>query len=127
MSQSYIYDLDTVGNRMKSVTKLTDVTFAHDFTNVSFSFKAEGLDKDAFNKNIYQAYHNYFTKREHEIIAELCAGLTSNEIGDKLYISQHTVATHRKNILRKSACHNIEELSDFCEAHGILKTKKSNE
>jgi DNA-binding NarL/FixJ family response regulator len=41
------------------------------------------------------------TKREKEIAALLSAGKTSKEIAGILFISEHTVKTHRKNISEK--------------------------
>jgi DNA-binding CsgD family transcriptional regulator len=39
--------------------------------------------------------------REAEILTMLSLGLNSFQIADRLFISHHTVRTHRKNILRK--------------------------
>lgn len=39
--------------------------------------------------------------REEEILVLISNGLSSAEIADRLFISCHTVNTHRKNILRK--------------------------
>ena len=41
------------------------------------------------------------TEREKEILQLLIAGLTKQQIGDKLFISFHTVNTHLKNIYGK--------------------------
>lgn len=41
------------------------------------------------------------TEREKEILLHLIAGLTKQQIGDKLFISFHTVNTHLKNIYGK--------------------------
>lgn len=41
------------------------------------------------------------TKREKEILKLLGEGLTSQEIGEKLFISPLTVETHRKNLMQK--------------------------
>jgi DNA-binding NarL/FixJ family response regulator len=41
------------------------------------------------------------TKREREVLQLLAEGLRSDEIGDRLFISRKTVATHIENILRK--------------------------
>ncbi|HJN06743.1 MAG TPA: LuxR C-terminal-related transcriptional regulator, partial [Bacteroidales bacterium] len=41
------------------------------------------------------------SKREIEILRNLTLGLTNQEIADKLFLSVHTVMTHRKKITRK--------------------------
>lgn len=48
--------------------------------------------------------------RELEIIALVGNGLTNNEIADKLFLSVHTVMTHRKNILHKLEVRNTAEI-----------------
>ena len=51
-----------------------------------------------------------FTKRELEIIYLLDQAKTSEEIAKELFISIHTVRTHRKNLLHKTGCENTIEL-----------------
>jgi len=51
-----------------------------------------------------------FTDREYEILKLLKEGLDSHEIGEKLFLSTHTVDTHRRNILKKSSKRNTSEL-----------------
>lgn len=41
------------------------------------------------------------SEREHEVLSLIGKGLTSREISEKLFISIHTVNSHRKNLLRK--------------------------
>jgi len=41
------------------------------------------------------------TRREKEVISLIAAGLTSSQIADKLFISIHTVDSHRKNLMEK--------------------------
>lgn len=50
------------------------------------------------------------TEREAEIIRMLAQGLSSKEIGDKLFISNRTVDTHRTNIMQKLGIHNVAGL-----------------
>jgi DNA-binding CsgD family transcriptional regulator len=45
---------------------------------------------------------NIFSGREFEIIKLIQSGLNSEQIAGKLFLSVHTVATHRRNILEKS-------------------------
>ncbi|RTY99968.1 LuxR family transcriptional regulator, partial [Flavobacterium bomense] len=54
---------------------------------------------DFLKKSYYNA--SLLTKREIEIIVLLADGKTSIEIGNELFISNHTVNTHRKNINKK--------------------------
>lgn len=47
---------------------------------------------------------------ELRVLSDLSKGLSSKEIAHKLYLSEHTVRTHRKNMLRKFACGSSSEL-----------------
>ena len=41
------------------------------------------------------------SSRETEIIQLIAAGMTNKEIAEKLFLSVHTIKTHRKNIIKK--------------------------
>ncbi|MCX8079861.1 MAG: response regulator transcription factor [Bacteroidia bacterium] len=47
-----------------------------------------------------------FSKRECDIIREIALGFSNKEIADRLNISIHTVATHRKKIMAKIGTNN---------------------
>ena len=51
-----------------------------------------------------------FTNRELEIIHLIADGLNSYEISHKLFISKHTVDTHRKNIYRKGRFKGLRDV-----------------
>lgn len=57
--------------------------------------------------------YNELGEREKEIISELLEGKSSSQIAEKLYISKHTVDTHRRNILLKMDFSNTMELTLF--------------
>lgn len=59
------------------------------------------------------------TRREVEIIKMIEKELTSKEIGDNLFISEFTVGTHRKNIMRKLDVKNIAGLMKIAQQFGI--------
>lgn len=50
------------------------------------------------------------TRRENEILALMAKGYSGPEISKMLIISEHTVRTHRKNILAKTNSRNSKEL-----------------
>ena len=48
----------------------------------------------------------HLTKRETEILSLIAEELTNASISEKLFISLHTVETHRRNIMKKLNVHN---------------------
>ena len=50
------------------------------------------------------------SSRELEIVRLIAEGFTNKEIGDRLFISTHTVMTHRKNIMNKLGINNTAGL-----------------
>jgi hypothetical protein len=58
--------------------------------------------------------------REFEIIRLIEAGLSSKEIAEKLFLSMHTVNTHRSNILEKSGKPHISDLIYEFKEIGLL-------
>lgn len=56
---------------------------------------------------------NQLSKRELIVLKLMAMGLKSQEIANKLCISQHTVQSHRKNILQKLNLHSISDVIRF--------------
>ena len=50
------------------------------------------------------------TDREIEVLELISQGLTNNEIADKIFLSPHTIATHRKNLMKKFQAKNNVDL-----------------
>lgn len=46
------------------------------------------------------------SERELEVIALIAEGYTNTQVADKLFLSAHTVTTHRKNIMKKLGVNN---------------------
>jgi DNA-binding NarL/FixJ family response regulator len=60
------------------------------------------------------------SEREIEIVKLIVNGLTSADIADKLFLSEHTVKTHRKNIFRKTGINSISQLTSFAINNQIV-------
>lgn len=78
------------------------------------------LDENVFVAKNYKKFV-MLTKREKEIIAFLAEGKSTNEISDILFISRHTVGTHRKNISKKLGISKFAELIKFATAFELCK------
>lgn len=61
------------------------------------------------------------TDREKEIIALIAAEMSTAEIAEKLFLSVHTVNTHRKNILSKLEIKNAAGIVKYALQTGIIK------
>lgn len=60
------------------------------------------------------------SQRETEVLKCLTSGLTSKEIADKLFISTHTVITHRKNITGKLGIKSISGLTVYAILNNLI-------
>lgn len=58
----------------------------------------------------FRMMDSLFSKKELEILQHMIQGKKSEEIAGLLERSVHTVRNHRKNILQKSGCTNVQEL-----------------
>ena len=120
LSESSIYEINDKGMPVNGFAKITDISFLDTSDTVNWTFQADNLDKEAFKEIIYEANSHFFTEREKDIIKEIEKGATNGLISKSLNISKHTVATHRKNIFRKSNRHNVADLILFCKRKGII-------
>lgn len=60
------------------------------------------------------------SEREMEIVRELATGGSSKAISERLFLSEHTVRTHRRNILQKLGLHNTAELIHMAMEKGWI-------
>ena len=61
------------------------------------------------------------TRREKEILAEAALGLTTNQIAEKLFISPHTVESHRKNLIEKFKTANLSSAIKMAYDYGLIR------
>lgn len=63
------------------------------------------------------------SNREKEIIAAIATGLSNKEIADRLCISVHTAATHRRNICAKLGIHSAAGLTIYAIVNKLVDIK----
>jgi regulator of cell morphogenesis and NO signaling len=61
------------------------------------------------------------SNRELEVIKHVALGKSNKEIADAMYISTHTVMSHRKNIARKLNIHSTAGLTIYAVVNGIVE------
>ena len=66
------------------------------------------------------------SEREQAILLLIAQGFSIKQIASKLYLSFHTVATHRKNMARKLNAVNAPHMVFKAINLGVIKFKNSN-
>ena len=60
------------------------------------------------------------TRRELDVLRLIARGSSNRRIADSLHISHSTVATHVRNIFRKTGVANRTEAADFARGASLL-------
>lgn len=60
------------------------------------------------------------SKREETILKHIAQGLTNKEVAEKLFISTHTVMTHRKNITKKLGIKTVSGLTVYAIINQLI-------
>jgi DNA-binding NarL/FixJ family response regulator len=67
-----------------------------------------------------ESTNEFFSKREKEVLQLLAAGNSSREISRKLFITEKTVESHRKNLVQKANVKNTVELISYASMRGLI-------
>ena len=76
------------------------------------------IEKQSPSQDTYEGIS--LSQREVEIIQLISEGNTNNTIAKLLYLSIHTVSTHRKNILKKFGLKKSSELVMHAMRTGVI-------
>lgn len=64
------------------------------------------------------------SKREREVLALVAEGLTTGQIAERLYLSPHTVQTHRDHVMTKLDLHSRVALTKYAIRKGLIELEK---
>lgn len=120
LRKSSAYEINEKGMLISNWSIITDIGFISNNNQVEWDIYANGMDVSSFKNKVYEEFQDFFTPTELLVIHAIHKGYRTNQIASKLNISNHTVATHRKNINRKSNCSNAGQVLAFCHRNGIL-------
>ena len=67
------------------------------------------------------------SEREKTILRYVALGFTNKEIAEKLFISMHTVITHRKNITRKIGIKTVSGLTVYALLNHLIEMEEIRE
>jgi DNA-binding CsgD family transcriptional regulator len=101
----------------------TDITHLKAEGTPTLSFIGLNGEPSYLNVNAQEVYSTnqvVLTKREKEILHLLSVGLNTKQISHHLFLSEETVKTHRRNILRKTSKKNVAALLSSAVKNGWM-------
>lgn len=81
---------------------------------------SKALHKKIKEQPTSSAAPNHLTRREVEILELICKELTMRQIGEELFLSEQTVHTHRKNLMKKVSVSNAVGLVKYAIKEKII-------
>jgi len=86
--------------------------------------KAEIDINDIDSEVIFSCQAISLSERELEIIKMIAEGLTNGQIGETLFLSNHTINTHRRNILKKLGVKNTAGIVMYAVKMNLVSPNK---
>jgi DNA-binding NarL/FixJ family response regulator len=94
-------------------TEMEGKHYYHEKVNIVLHSKPDGVQHPPRIK---------LSAREFEVIVLLCQGLSTKDIAEKLFLSEHTIEGYRKEIIKKTNTKNTNELIHYALMNGIVKS-----
>jgi DNA-binding CsgD family transcriptional regulator len=123
MHHSTILEVDEHGHPLLELFIITDIneTKKDDLINFIISKKGKLGIFETINTFSYQTKDfSLLSSRERQILKLLCGGNSTPEIAKILYLSEHTIKTHRKNIMQKMKVKNKMDIVKIAFEKGLL-------
>jgi DNA-binding NarL/FixJ family response regulator len=88
------------------------------------TIKNESIDVEQINFEPHSCEPITLSVRELEIIKLIADGYTNTQVAEKLFISAHTVNTHRKNIMKKLGVNNTASIVMYAVKTNLVSPNK---
>ena len=123
-------DVFLVGFFSETINESAGVQYDYHLTQYSSAIQIQKLIqviRQAGSKQKNNLLENgELTSREKDVIKLIALGLANKEIADKLFISIHTVISHRKNITEKLGIKSISGLTVYAIMNNLLDIQDIN-
>jgi len=123
---SYVTSKET-NMPLYSMGMVMDLTNYKTDTLMLHTIEKTGQDNGLFNTINLETNYFYpneedalFTAQEKNVVKWLADGFSSKQLADKLFVSEHTIISHRKNMLKKTNTKNVAELVAFSIRNRII-------
>ena len=115
-------DAGAAGFLLKNVTRdelstaLKEIIAGNQYFSKEFLVIARSLNASAKPKKS----KIQLSDREKEVLRLICQGCSNQEVADELFLSPHTVDSHRRNLLNKTNARNTAEMIMISFRDGLI-------
>ena len=93
-------------------------------SQILHTIKREGINLESLNVVDPDCAGVSLSKRELQVIRLIAEGFTNPQISEKLFVSPHTITTHRRNILQKLGVNNTASVVLYAVQAGLVSPNK---
>ena len=117
---------DPFGNPVYSIGSLTNISHLYQGQPVLQTIEKLGVDENQpieliFRKTYFRNHEDkIFSKSEKRVLECIASGMSNKMIAEKLYLSEHTIVNHRRNMQAKANVPNSVALVTFALRHGLI-------
>ncbi len=110
------------------INRISDFNDIIDFDDVEKTIynKLEKQIQEIWKPSEISRITDEISTREKEVLKLVALGMTNKEIAEKLFISSHTVITHRKNITAKLGIKTIAGLTVYAIINKLITAEEIN-
>lgn len=120
LGQNYFFYSAVPSKTVFGIRVFTNIDWCRLKNNCSHQYVGDDITLFKYPDERLLKIAQLFSNREFEIIKMIESGLSSKEIAARLFLSVHTVNTHRSNILNKSGKAQISDLIYELKEQGML-------
>jgi len=102
-----------------------DETLSIEDSQSTIIHKLQSIFNKINQSKIKQSKSENLSIREKEILKAISQGFTNQEIAEKLFLSIHTITTHRKNITAKLGIKTISGLTLYALLNGLVNLEET--
>jgi DNA-binding NarL/FixJ family response regulator len=115
------------GSNMKEIIEAIKAVYSNNryLSKEVQSILMDNLGNENGNDKTQSGPKAIITSREREILNLIAKEMTNAEIADKLFISERTVETHRRNIITKTKAKSVVALINYAMKHGLLEGEEA--
>ena len=107
-AQGYVIKVSAVD---ELITAIETILLGHTYVSPSIALMADACGRDLSKPKL--------SEREREVVQLLADGFSNKEVASQLYLSEQTVQTHRKKIMKKMGFDSFAAMVKFAVREGL--------